>query len=105
MLGEGYNIFAPYADTKMATEYSPDKFDSVKQGMHMTEVQRIIGKPLSDEYDTYTLSTKHNYTSDGKLLFKSNSFWIPTDLAWYYSEVYYNKDSVVINILKGWRFD
>jgi len=104
-LGEGYNIFAPYADTRMATEYSPDKFDSIKQGMHMTEVQRIIGKPFSENFDTYSLTTKHDYTSDGKLLYKSNSYWIPTDLAWYYSEIYYNSDSVVVNILKGWRFD
>lgn len=104
-VGESYNIFAPYADTKMTAVYSPDKFDSIKPGMHMTEVQRIIGKPLSDKCDTYTLSTKHEYTSDGKLLYRSSSYWIPDDLAWYYSEVYYNSDSVVVNILKGWRFD
>lgn len=104
-VGESYNIFAPYADTRMAAGYSPDKFDAIKPGMHMMEVQSIIGKPLTDNFDTYTLSTKHEYTGDGKLLHKSSSFWIPEDLAWYYSEVYYNNDSAVVSILKGWRFD
>jgi len=104
-VGESYNIFTPYADTRMAAEYSPDKFDSIKPGMHMTEVQRVIGKPLSEGYNTNTFSIKHDYTSDGKLLYRSSSFWIPEDLAWYYSEVYYNNDSSVVSILKGWRFD
>lgn len=104
-ISEGYFVFAPYADTKMSAEYSPEKFDIIKTGMKMTEVHNFIGKPLSEYYDSFTLSIKHRYTGDGKLLYKARSFWIPGDLAWYCSEIYYNKDSVVIQIVKDWRFD
>ena len=104
-VGESYNIFTPYADTRMAADYSPVKFDSIKQGMHMSDVQMVIGKPLSEGYDSNTFSTKHDYTNDGKLLYKESTFWIPADLAWYCSEVFYNKDSIVVNIIKEWRFD
>lgn len=104
-IGEGYFIFAPYADTKMAGEYTPEKFDLIKNGMKMSEVHNIIGKQFSEYYNSYTLSIKHSYTGDGKLLYKTSSFWKPGDLAWYCSEIYYNKDSVVIKIVKDWRFD
>lgn len=105
-LGEGYNIFNPYGDTRFAKDYSPEKFTRIKIGMSRTEVKKIMGEPLDSDYYDKENVTIDTYTRDGKLLNRSG-FHIPlsSDNAWYASSVYYNSDSIAVKVYSGWYYD
>jgi outer membrane protein assembly factor BamE (lipoprotein component of BamABCDE complex) len=96
---EAYNVLAPYADTEFAPEYTPEKFDKVKAGMRVAEVEALIGKPLYQHVLTY------DYTNDGYLRKRTDGKYQPGDLAWYKSVVYFDTHWVVVGVEKGWIED
>ena len=113
-LGEGKHLIDPYIDTWFASDYSLEKFDKIKTGMTVDEVESIIGKPLykhSDYWDAKKIM--YEYTGDGKLWemkeekkrYYNDCFWIVTDYAWYHSAVVFDKNNIVVKIYKGWSYD
>ncbi len=105
-LGEGYNMFNPYADTEFAKDYSPEKFSLVKAGMTITEIKKITGDPLNSSYDTLRTLIHHSYTRDGYLMRRTDThFKFAGDLAWYGSSVEYNTDSIAVKVFAGWYYD
>lgn len=105
-LGEGYNLFNPLADTELARDYTPEKYKTLKTGMHMKEIQSIIGEPLYSRFDTTTKILTHCYTKNGYLMKKKDKkFSLVRDQAWFGSSVEYDKDSVVVNLYSTWYFD
>ena len=113
-LGERKHLIDPYIDTHFATDYSPEKFDKIKIGMTVDEVESLIGKPFYTcippiFYHIADDSTKieYNYTGDGKLLNKMREqgkrYYY--DCAWYRSLVIFDTNNIVVGINKGWSYD
>ncbi|MEG0915871.1 MAG: hypothetical protein RSF68_02535 [Myroides sp.] len=98
---EGKNLFLPYSDTEFAPNYTPKKFDLIKKGQTIKEVEKILGKPLFEYKDSIINSIEYVYTSDGKLK-KNNK---DGDFAWYRSTIYFDSVNEVSKIDKGWSFD
>lgn len=98
---EGKNIFFPYIDTQFASQYSPEKFELIKIGQTLEEVEKIIGQPLQKNIDSKNGRAEYLYTNDGKLLVIKKS----GDFAWYRSIIYFDEQDKVINIDKGWSYD
>lgn len=98
---EGINIFSPFIDTRFAPQYSRTKFNLIKPGQSIKEVEAIIGQPIykSNEYSDHR--TAYWYTMDGKLNLNNKA----GDFAWYRSAIYFNNQGKVIEIDKGWSFD
>jgi hypothetical protein len=103
-LGEGYNVFNPYADTEFAKDYTPEKFKQISVGMTRNEVRNIIGDPMSSWSDTTKNMFMDTYTRDGYLL-RKGGFSLVSDQAWYGSSVEYNKDSIAVKVYAGWYYD
>jgi outer membrane protein assembly factor BamE (lipoprotein component of BamABCDE complex) len=107
-LNENIHPIDPYIDTCFAPDYSPEKFNDIKIGMTLDEVELIIGKPLYSYY-VYDDSTKINYdyTCDGKLLSKAQQKGKRNyyDCAWYRSSIIIDMHNIVIEIDKGWSYD
>jgi outer membrane protein assembly factor BamE (lipoprotein component of BamABCDE complex) len=107
-LGEGKHLINPYVDTHFAPDYSPEKFDKIKIGMTLYEVDSIIGEPFYSHPD-YDDSTKirYYYTSDGLLLSKMRKqgkrYYY--DCAWYRSIITFDTNNIVVEIDKGWSYD
>ena len=102
MLGvEGRNIFSPYIDTEFAPRYSPEKFDLIKLGQSLKEVETVLGKPLYNHIDSLNHKFEYDYTNDGKLRSNKKS----GDFAWYRSAIYFNYQGKVVGIDKVWSFD
>ena len=115
-LGEGKHLIDPYIDTEFAPDYSPKKFNKIKIGMTVDEVESIIGKPFYKHPDYCdTTNIDYVYTNDGKLWGKMKEekrryyeecFWIVTDFAWYRSYVIVDtNNNIVVEINKGWSYD
>ncbi len=105
-LGDGYNVFNPYADTEFAKNYSPEKFKSVKEGMKMNEIIKMTGEPLNVSYDTTRALLIHTYTRDGWIRRGHHStLSLSRDQAWYGSSVEYSKDSIAVKVYAGWYYD
>lgn len=98
---ESKNIFFPYIDTQFASQYSPEKFELIKIGQTLEEVEKIIGQPLQKNIDSKNGRAEYLYTNDGKLLSIKKS----GDFAWYRSIIYFDEQDKVINIDKGWSYD
>lgn len=98
---ESKNIFFPYIDTQFASQYSPEKFELIKIGQTLGEVEKIIGQPLQKNIDSKNGRAEYLYTNDGKLLVIKKS----GDFAWYRSIIYFDEQDKVINIDKGWSYD
>ncbi|NOS84133.1 MAG: hypothetical protein HOP31_03235 [Ignavibacteria bacterium] len=106
ILGEGYNMFNPYADTEFAKDYSPEKFKMVQAGMTMKEIKMITGEPLNSVYDTAKVMIYHSYTRDGYIRRNPDvNFALTGDLAWYGSSAEYDKDSIAVKVYAGWHYD
>ena len=101
LASEGINIFSPYIDTRFAIQYSPEKFELIKLGQSIKDVEAIVGKPLQITIDSTTQETKYSYTMDSKLHFNKKN----GDFAWYRSVVYFNEAGKVIDIHKHWAYD
>jgi outer membrane protein assembly factor BamE (lipoprotein component of BamABCDE complex) len=97
---EGKNIFSPYIDTQFAPQYSPEKFELIKIGQTIEEVEEILGQPLNKYRDSSNIA-EYWYTNDGKLYSSKKS----GDFAWYRSVIYFDNEGKVINIDKGWNYD
>jgi len=113
-LGERKHLIDIYIDTHFAPDYSPEKFDKIKIGMTLNEVESIIGKPFYTHtppvfYHIANDSTKteYVYTGDGKLLSKMREqgkrYYY--DCAWYRSYVIFDTNNIVVEINKGWSYD
>ena len=98
---EGMNIFSPYIDTEFAPEYTPEKFELIKPGQSVKEVEALLGLPLSKDIDSADHQTDYFYTNDGKLYQNKKE----GDFAWYRSAIYFNNQGKVADIDKGWSFD
>ncbi len=98
---EGKNIFSPYIDTQFASQYSPEKYELVKIGQTVEEVENIIGQPLKKNIDSINRRVEYWYTMDGKLLQDKKE----GDFAWYISIVTFDSKGKVILIDKGWAYD
>lgn len=98
---EGKNIFSPYIDTQFASQYSPEKYELVKIGQTVEEVENIIGQPLKKNIDSINRRVEYWYTMDGKLLQDKKE----GDFAWYISIVTYDSKGKVILIDKSWAYD
>ena len=98
---EGMNIFSPYIDTEFAPRYSPEKFDLIKLGQSVEEVETVLGKPLNHHIDSLNHKFEYDYTNDGKLRSTKKS----GDFAWYRSAIYFDEAGRVVEIDKGWSFD
>lgn len=106
LLGEGYNIFDPYADTEMSKDYTPENFKLVKEGMRISDVKKLVGEPIGKNYDSLKSLTGHYYTRDGYLRRRTDKkFALISDLAWFGSTVEYNKDSIAVKVYSGWYYD
>ncbi len=106
ILGESYNIIDPYADTEMAPDYTPEKFKLVKEGMHISEVKKLVGEPMNKDYDTLQSLTGNYYTRDGYLIRRTDKkLSLLRDIAWFGSEVRYNKDSIAVKVYSRWYYD
>jgi len=106
ILGESYNIIDPYADTEMAPDYTPEKFQLVKEGMHISEVKKLVGEPMNKDYDTLQSLTGNYYTRDGYLIRRTDKkLSLLRDIAWFGSEVRYNKDSIAVKVYSRWYYD
>lgn len=116
-IGEGKHLIDPYIDTQFAPDYSPEKFDKIKTGMALNEVETIIGQPLythpyvfydieSDE-ENVSNEIEYVYTNDGKLLSKMQEqgkrYYY--DCAWYRSSILVDTNNIVVEINKGWSYD
>lgn len=86
----------PTIDTEFAAGYQEDAFDSIQIGMDMSEVEAILGEPLTIDL-TVTGGERWNYTSDN-----ATSFW---DFAWLTREVYFNAQGKVEMTKKEVRYD
>ncbi len=105
-LSEGYNMFNPYADTEFAKDYSPEKFQTLKEGMTMKEIKNITGEPLNSSIDTAKGLVYHSYTRDGYLRRNPEvHFTLAGDLAWLGSSIEYGKDSIAKKIYFAWYYD
>ncbi|MDL2309296.1 hypothetical protein LJC53_06910 [Bacteroidales bacterium OttesenSCG-928-C03] len=113
-LGERKHLISPYIDTQFAPNYSPKKFDKIKVGMMLNEVESIIGKPfharippMSYHIDNDSTKNEYDYTGDGKLLDKMQEqgkrYYY--DCAWYRSLVIFDTNNIVVEINKGWNYD
>ena len=90
----------------MAKNYSPEKFRQIKEGMHMSEVKMLIGEPLNKDYDTLNSLSGNYYTRDGYLMRRTDKkFSLLRDIAWFGSDVRYNKDSIAVKVYSGWYYD
>ncbi len=98
---EGKNIFYPYIDTQFASQYSPEKFELIKVGQTIKDVEKIIGQPLRKNVDSTNHRTEYWYTMDGKLSVNNKN----GDFAWYISVVYFNDKGKVAEVEKGWGYD
>ncbi|OBW41733.1 hypothetical protein AB670_01860 [Chryseobacterium sp. MOF25P] len=98
---EGKNFFFPYADTEFSASYTPKKFDNIKNGQTIDEVDKILGKPLYKNIDSLNNSIEYVYTNDGKLMKNKRE----GDLAWYYSAIQFDNKKKVSKIEKHWVFD
>lgn len=98
---EGKNIFSPYIDTQFASQYSPEKYELVKIGQTVEEVENIIGQSLKKNIDSINRRVEYWYTMDGKLLQDKKE----GDFAWYISIVTFDSKGKVILIDKGWAYD
>jgi hypothetical protein len=106
ILGESYSMVDPFADTEMAPDYTPEKFKLVKEGMHMSEVIRLVGEPINKDYDTLQSLTGNYYTRDGYLMKRTDKrLSLLRDIAWFGSEVRYNKDSIAVKVYSRWYYD
>src|SRR5205085_7316666 len=87
LLGEGYNIFDPYADTEFAQNYTPGKFKNIKEGMSEKEVIAVLGEPISkytDSTNSKESTVTYYYTGDGYLRKRPDKkFALTGDLAWF----------------------
>lgn len=101
LTSEGINVFSPYIDTQFAPQYSPEKFELIKVGQSIKDVEAIVGKPLRKTMDSTVQETQYWYTMDSKLHFNKKS----GDFAWYVSIVYFDSDRYVKNIVKQWAYD
>ena len=97
---EGKNIFSPYIDTQFAPQYSLEKFELIKKGQTIEEVEKILGQPLNQYIDSNNIA-EYWYTHDGKLYSNKRS----GDFAWYRSVVYFDINKKVVKIDKGWSYD
>lgn len=104
---EQYYIFNPYIDTKMASNYSPEKFDQLEIGMDKSDVIDLIGSPLYAKIDTLDNLTfeRFYYTGDGKISNQKMPWYMFNDYAWYRSTVTFDSDQKLIDIDKGWSYD
>lgn len=98
---EGKNLFFPYSDTEFAPNYTLKKFDLIKKGQRIEEVEKILGKPLFEYKDSIINSIEYVYTSDGKLKKNNKDGYF----AWYRSTIYFDSMNKVSKIDKGWSFD
>ncbi len=98
---EGKNIFSPYIDTQFASQYSPEKFELIKIGQTVGEVEKILGQPLDKNIDSTNHRTEYWYTLDGKLSVNNKE----GDFAWYVSIVYFDSKGKVKSIDKQWAYD
>ncbi len=104
-LGEGYNVFAPYIDTEFAQDYTPAKFDLVKDDFTLNQVKALLGEPLFSFEDDSDCSLTLIYTNDGYLRRKGNREYRINDFAWYRSTIYFDSAGKMKRIDKGWSFD
>ncbi|MCL2327169.1 MAG: hypothetical protein FWC39_01515 [Bacteroidetes bacterium] len=111
---ERKHLIDPYIDTQFAPDYTPEKFEGIKMGMTINEVETIVGKPFHTNnppvfYHIADDSTKieYVYTGDGKLLHKMQEqgkrYYY--DCAWYYSSVVVDTNNIVVEINKVWCYD
>lgn len=98
---EGINLFSPFIDTQFARYYSQEKFELIKRGQSIKEVESLLGLPLKKRSDSVNRKTEYIYTTDGKLYSNKKN----GDFAWYRSAVYFDQAGKVIKIDKGWSFD
>lgn len=98
---EGKNIFSPYIDTQFASQYSTEKFELIKIGQTVEEVEKIIGQPLRKNIDSINSRAEYWYTMDGKLSVNNKE----GDFAWYVSIVEFDNKGLVVNIIKQWGYD
>lgn len=91
---EGINILSPFVDTQFATQFSQKKFNLIKLGQSIKEVEAIIGPPIykSNDYSDHRIA--YWYTMDGKL----NTNNKQGDFAWYRSLIYFDEEGKVIGI-------
>lgn len=98
---EGKNILSPYIDTQFAPQYSPEKFELIKKGQTVEEVEKILGQPLHKNLDSTNHKTEYWYTMDGKLSVNNKE----GDFAWYVSIIYFDPKGRVADIIKEWAYD
>ena len=99
-------MFNPFADTEFSKDYSPEKFQTLKEGMTMQEINKIVGEPLNSSIDTTRSLIYHNYTRDGYLRRNPElHLALAGDLAWLGSSIEYSKDSIAKKIYFAWYYD
>jgi len=105
---EGYCLFEPYIDTRMAKNFTPEKFNLIEKGFTKKEVIQIIGKPLSSKIDTIgnQIIEFYRYTGDGAISDLDKIPWyIENDHAWYACYIKFDKQQKVVEVIKYWARD
>ena len=119
----GKHLINPYIDTRFAPDYSPEKFDKIKVGMTLDEVESIIGKPIRNLTDFFDSTKIRYHYTDNLVLADKNAKWeqkqekgyydypplYPSCLcdyryAWYCSSITFDKNNIVVEIYKEWLY-
>jgi|SRR3990167_10052880 len=77
-------IFFPEIDTTYATEFTHEKFESIKQDMDKDEVLDILGQPLYKSNNSCW-----HYSTDGKL-------WPYADFSYFDYVICFKDENVII---------
>jgi hypothetical protein len=99
----GHCYLFPHIQTQFSKDFSHKKFNEVRLGMKLFEVERIIGKPIRylgqpDKKENYRNGYLLAIYSD-----KKYSKW--TEYEFESIDVNYDKDSLVIGIYQEWWTD
>jgi hypothetical protein len=92
---ESYCFFWPSIDTTYSEGYSDEKFGKIQIGMTMSDVNKIMGKPLDAD------DVEYSYTSDGGCRYNGYKF---CDCAWLSRTIIF-KENKVSEINKNIYYD
>lgn len=102
-VGESYYFLDPYIDTRFAPDYTPEKFDTIEIGMHISDVRTLIGEPLSKYVNDETKIVIYYYTGDGTTYSEKYKGY-GNFFAWYRSIITLDSSGCVISLDKGWSY-
>ncbi len=103
---EGYNPFAPYADTRFAPGYTAEKFAAVKPRMTTEQVKQLLGEPLITDTALNGRTFSFWYSDDGGLYHgNKGKYALIRDFAWYSTMVLFDSKGRVTEVYKSWEYD